>query len=443
MTTTQKVVTMMQSFGSVPDDGAIYNGYDGDYREKAWAVTASQMARNTFNPIRNIIESMKIEPNPEKELIRLSIGDPTVFGNLKPADNVVAALQTAIADGKHNGYGPSTGFVEARKAVAEHVSCAGAEIDESDVILCSGCSCALDLCIAVIADPGQNILVPKPGFPLYQTLANGIGVATREYNLIPDEGWQVDLADLESTIDSRTAAIVVNNPSNPCGSVFDRDHLRAILAVAERHCVPIIADEIYEHFVFPDGPDYHPIASLTDTVPVLSCGGLTKRYLVPGWRLGWITVHDRANVFGAGGVRKGLQSLSQRIIGANTLVQGALPQILKSTPASFFASTIDVIRSNAELAFTRLSAVPGLRPVMPSGAMYMMVGLERRNFPGFADDLDLVSALISEQSVFCLPGVLLNAFVVVRSCADRSRRQEEVRRRQSVLLNALCPRPLV
>merc|ERR1712055_78573 len=277
-----------------------------------------------------------------------------------------------------------------------------------------------------MADEGQNILIPRPGFPLYTTLSAGLGIETREYNLLPNQDWEVDLLHMESLIDANTAAIVVNSPSNPCGSVFSPSHMKQILAIAEEYKVPIIADEIYDYFVFPGqtyvpiaslttnvpvlscggltkrflvpgwrmgwiaiivnspsnpcgsvfspahlrqildiaerhkvpiiadeiydnfvfpGETYVPIASLTTTVPVLSCGGLTKRFLVPGWRMGWIVIYDRGHVFDHE-VRKGLLCMSQRIIGSNTLVQGALPTILANTPKSFFDDTINVIQNN-------------------------------------------------------------------------------------------------
>jgi len=339
-------------------------------------------------------------------MISLSIGDPTVFGNLLPAKEVVDALHKALDSQKCNGYGPSTGSVEARAAVAKHISVPGGEVTSDDVILCSGCSCALDIAISTLADDGQNILVPRPGFPLYTTLSAGLGIQTREYDLLPDQDWMVDLGHMESLIDHNTAAIIVNSPSNPCGSVFSPAHLKQILDIAERHKVPIIADEIYDNFVFP-GETYVPIASLTTTVPVLSCGGLTKRFLVPGWRMGWIVIYDRGHVFDHE-VRKGLLCMSQRIIGSNTLVQGALPTILANTPKSFFDDTINVIQNNAKLAFTKLRGIPGLMPVMPQGAMYMMVKIDRTRFPGFKSDLQFVERLVAEQSVFCLPGKCFN-----------------------------------
>ena len=155
-------------------------------------------------------------------------------------------------------YGPSTGCVKAREAVATHISVPGGEVPDiprrgssdsyshqvtaEDVILCSGCSCALDIAIATLADAGANILVPRPGFPLYTTLAAGLGIHTRDYDLLPDQDWQVDLDHMESLIDHNTAAIIVNSPSNPCGSVFSPAHLVQILEIAERYKVPIIGE---------------------------------------------------------------------------------------------------------------------------------------------------------------------------------------------------------
>lgn len=370
---------------------------------KAWSVGSSSYARSTFNPIRNIMENMAIVPNPDKPMIALSIGDPTVFGNLVPAPEITQAVTDALQSGKFNGYGPSTGLESARAAVAKHWSVEGkVDLQPQDIILCSGCSCALDLCITALCSPGQNLLVPRPGFPLYTTLAHSLHIKTKHYDLRPDRNWEVDLDNLEAAIDENTAAIVINNPSNPCGSVYPEHHLRDILQVAARNKVPIIADEIYDYFVF-EGMQYHPLASLTEEVPVLSCGGLTKRYLVPGWRFGWIAISDKGGVFDQG-LRQGLHSLSQRIIGANTLIQGALPTILQNTPNSFFSDTIDQIQRNAVMSHTALSAIPGLSPVMPQGAMYMMVGIDMKKFPSFKNDLEFVEKMISEESVFCLPG---------------------------------------
>ena len=107
-------------------------------------------------------------------------------------------------------------------------------------------------------------------------------------------------------------------------------------------------------------------------------------------------------------MRKGLLCMSQRIIGSNTLVQGALPTILANTPKSFFDDTISVVEGNANLAFRKLRGVPGLMPLMPQGTMYMMVKIDITRFPDFDSDLQFVERLVAEQSVFCLPGKCFN-----------------------------------
>lgn len=144
------------------------------------------------------------------------------------------------------------------------------------------------------------------------------------------------------------------------------------------------------------------ISSLSKNVPVLSCSGLTKRFLVPGWRTGWIIIHDRQNRLAE--VSTGLRNLCGRILGSNTLVQGAIPAILEKTPQSYFDSVIEILSENAILAYSRLKMVRGLNPIMPNGAMYMMIGLRLEHFPEFNDDVTFIQELVNEQSVFCLPG---------------------------------------
>uniref|UniRef100_A0A182P8J3 Tyrosine aminotransferase n=1 Tax=Anopheles epiroticus TaxID=199890 RepID=A0A182P8J3_9DIPT len=413
-------------------------------KRNRWNVAISEFARLTHNPIRAIVEELNIQPNPSKPLIALSIGDPTTFGNLKPSPETVDAVRQAIEDGSGNGYAPANGHLEAREAVARYVQHQGA-VTPNDVILCSGCSSSLDLCISVLGGPGKNILIPKPGFSIYRTLAEGFGIECRTYDLLPERNWEADLVQLEQLIDEQTCALVVTNPGNPCGSVFSKAHLEAIVDIAERHFVPIIADEIYEHFVFP-GHEFHAVSSLSNRVPVLSCGGLTKRFLVPGWRMGWIIVHDRDGVFAEVRrgltnlsvrilgtntlvqralpaildntpkdffddlvatlhVRRGLTNLSVRILGTNTLVQRALPAILDNTPKDFFDDLVATLHRHAEVAYKGIKQIRGLNPIMPGGAMYMMVGIDVEHFPEFETDLRFVEALVAEQSVFCLPGL--------------------------------------
>lgn len=171
-------------------------------------------------------------------------GDPTTFGNFNVDPFIVESVRESLESYKWNGYGPSAGHLDARKAVAEYVSPHQGAVTPNDVILCSGCSSALDICITTLGSDGDNILCPRPGFSIYNTLAEGMGIQIRHYDLIPERNWEVDLDQMESLIDDRTTAILITNPSNPCSSVFTKQHLLDILDIAERHRLPIIADEV-------------------------------------------------------------------------------------------------------------------------------------------------------------------------------------------------------
>jgi tyrosine aminotransferase len=207
-------------------------------------------------------------------------------------------------------------------------------VTADDIILTSGCSHALEMATLTLVSPGENILIPRPCYN-YKTWIDGMKIETKAYNLVPEKNWNVDLTHLESLIDDKTKAIMVNSPGNPCGNVFSKNHILEILSVAERNNLPIIADEIYEHFVYP-GIEYHSFSALSKNVPILTCSGLSKRFLTPGIRMGWIIIHDRHDQLVD--VKQGLRNVSARILGPNSTVQYALPDILKNTPQQFFVN---------------------------------------------------------------------------------------------------------
>ncbi|CAJ0764005.1 24078_t:CDS:2, partial [Entrophospora sp. SA101] len=182
-------------------------------------------------------------------------------------------------------------------------------------------------------------------------------------------------------------------------------HLEAILSICETYKLPIISDEIYEDMVF-NSSKFYPIANLTTTVPVLKISGLAKRFLVPGWRVGWVFIHDRNDVLK--NVRSGLNSLANLILGANSLMQHALPDMLKNTPESFYQTTITQLEENARLSAEILAKIPGLNVIIPEGAMYIMFGINFNQFKDFKNDVDFTEKLVQEESVLCLPGTCFN-----------------------------------
>jgi len=236
-------------------------------------------------------------------------------------------------------------------------------------------------------------------------------IEERYYNLCMDKNWEADLDHMESLIDDRTAAIVVNNPNNPTGAVYSREHLEDILKLAQKHRVPIIADEIYGDMVF-GGAQFHPMHTLKPKVPMLTCDGISKRYLVPGWRLGWLIVHDVDDAFCK--VRTAVRQLAQKIVGPCALMQGALPAILKNTPPEFFQRTRDILSENVDIVCRELASVPGITPIKAQGAMYMMIGVDVCSFPEFDGEEALIKALIAEESLYCLPGSAFNSPGAIR-----------------------------
>lgn len=300
-------------------------------------VKVTDYARLSINPLRKLKFDQVTEPNASKKTITLQLGDPTIFGNFPPPRQCLNALHNSL-DKDTFLYNAGQGRIEAREAIA-HYSRHQGDVKADDIILACGCGHALEMCIMSLVAPGENLLIPRPCYN-YRTWTEGLHIETRPYNLDPKNEWNVDLDHMESLIDEKTRAIIVNNPGNPCGSVFSVDHILEILAIAERYKIPIIADEVYEFFTFP-GVKFHSIASLSKEVPVLTCSALSKRFLVPGIRMGWIIINDRHGALRD--VKQGLLNVTGRILGPNSTVQHALPEILRNTPQEFFDITMETI----------------------------------------------------------------------------------------------------
>lgn len=327
-----------------------------------------------------------------------------------------------------DGYGPAVGALAAREAIVERYSSADNVFTADDVVLASGCSHALQMAIEAVANAGENILVPHPGFPLYSTLCRPHNIVDKPYKIdMTGEDVRIDLSYMATIIDDNTKAIIVNNPGNPTGGVFTKEHLEEILAFAHQYKLIIIADEIYGDLVY-NGATFYPLASLSPKVPIITCDGIAKRWMVPGWRLGWLIIHNHFGVLTD--VKNGIVALSQKIVGPCSLVQGALPKILRETPEDYFVYTRNVIETNANIVDSILADVPGMRVVKPKGAMYMMVNISRT---AYGSDVSFCQNLIREESVFCLPGQAFSApgyFRVVLTCGSEDMEEAALRIRE-------------
>jgi len=366
---------------------------------------------------------MKPPSGLNKTFIPLSIGDPTTDGNFLPPSEVISDLQSIIASGKSNGYGPSVGTGGARAAVAKYwkqfattipVSEADRLITADHVVLGSGASHALLMVITALCNPGDNVLIPAPCFSLYATICGSYGIEVRHYPCSSENNWECDLDALTVQCDQKTKAILINNPSNPCGSNFSRAHVTQILQTAEKLRLPVIADEIYAGMVF-GSETFTSVSDVETPVPRFIVGGIAKNYMVPGWRLGWVLVMDSLGI--ASKVLDGIVQLSTLIVGPNSLIQAALPVMLEGVDEAYRRKVNKDLEANATAAFNIFSRCKGLRPTIPQGAMYLMVQIDIARFgEEIQSGVDFAKLLLTEENVQVLPGEIFqmpNFFRVV------------------------------
>src|SRR5450755_4674097 len=224
------------------------------------------------------------------KILPLNIGDPLNFDFQTPA-HMIEAVYRAMRDGK-NGYSPSSGVKEAIDAIRGEAA-RKSITSIQDVFVTSGVSETVDLCLSALLNPGDNLLTPCPDYPLYSAVLAKLEIDLNTYYLNEEDGWQPDLDDIQKKITPRTRGIVLINPNNPTGSMCTRTMLEQVADIARRHNLIIFADEIYDKLIL-DGDEHISMASVAPDVPVVTFGGLSKNYLVPGWRIGWGIVSGEA-----------------------------------------------------------------------------------------------------------------------------------------------------
>jgi len=385
--------------------------------EKKWNVRPSEASLGIVNPIRELVERMG-KPNPDKKVVSLAQGDPSAYGNLPPNPRFVEAVVACTTSGQGNGYSPSSGVEKARVAVASAHSPPNRPVPPHHVFLTAGCSQGLEKAISSLAFKGCNILLPTPGFPLYETICSFYGVEPRFYSLQGCKRWEANADHIEALADDNTTALLVCNPGNPTGQNYSEQHIRSLVQVADRLRLPIIADEVYADMVFA-GETFTSVAEISHTVPVLSIGAVSKRCLVPGWRCGWIVVHDRNNILADANVIEALVRQQMITLGPCGLIQEALPTILHQLKSDkkWTQGVMAELQRSADVTISRIQAIPGLKIISePQGAMYVLVGISDSTYPGLSDDVVFAQRLMEEESVVVLPGKCFRAPGTFRIC---------------------------
>lgn len=343
--------------------------------------------------IRNIVaEARKVEAA-GRAVKYLNIGDPIPFGFETPPA-LVEAVGRALRDGR-NGYVPSPGIAEAREAVAADWSARGFPADPDRVLITGGTSEGIELALTALVNPGDSVLVPMPTYPLYTAVLAKIGAVPRYYRKDPGNGWQPDLRHLESLIDARTRALVIIDPNNPTGAVYPEGTRRALLAIAGRHGLTVLADEVYGDLAY-DGP-VPPIGSLDRDAPIISFSSLSKAYLAPGWRAGWMVAGRSPRL---DDLLAAIKKLADGRLCSNGPAQYAIaPALLgdRSHQVAFRAA----LRERAAVTVRALNAIPGLSCVAPAGAFYAMPQV--RLPQGHTDERFIVE-LLRATGVLCVYG---------------------------------------
>jgi aspartate/methionine/tyrosine aminotransferase len=343
--------------------------------------------------IRNIVAEAKAVEARGQRVRYLNIGDPVAFGFQTPAHLIDAATR-AMRDG-HNGYLPSPGIAEAREAVAADYAARGVQVSPDRVLITTGTSEGIELALNALVDAGDEVLVPSPTYPLYTAILAKMDARPRYYRTDPSREWLPDLDHLKTLVTPRTRALVVIDPNNPTGAVYPPAVRRALVDFAERHELTILADEVYGDIAY-DGP--HPLLGTYDSdAPIISFSSLSKAYLAPGWRAGWLVVGATPRL---DDVLAAIRKLADGRLCSPGPMQYAVTAALtgdRSHQAAFRAA----LRERARITTDMLNAIPGMRCVEPRGAFYAMPSVALP--PGRSDE-DYVLALLRQTGILCVYG---------------------------------------
>src|SRR3989338_1260280 len=240
------------------------------------AIPPASRTKNIYYAIRELTALAERMPG---KVDYYSIGDPVRLEyDFKTPQHMIDAVVRAMHEGR-NFYPPSMGILEAVEAIKRDASKKGIASMQR-VIVTTGASEAIEMCLTSLANRGENVLCPLPGYPLYPAVLAKLEVGLNPYYLDEENGWQPDVDDMAKRIDSKTRAIVVINPNNPTGSVAEKKTLKGILDLAGQHNLVVLADEIYDKMVY-RGVEQTAMASLAKDVPVVTFNGLAKNYLAP------------------------------------------------------------------------------------------------------------------------------------------------------------------
>ena len=360
-------------------------------------IPVANRAANIEYAIRDVVVPATELERQGHKILKLNIGDPIAYPGLPTPKHMVEAYANAIKNGR-NGYSPSYGLPELRAAIAQDERRKGWNASQDDIYVCHGVTEALQIIFAATLEEGSKVLAPGPHYPPYMAYPQMYGAQTVEYKLKPDDGWSLDFDDIEQKMDEDVRLLVLINPNNPCGNVAGKDEIFRLLAIARKwpNCI-IVADEIY------DGLDFtglhRSVASLSPDVPVFVLNGVSKVYYAPGWRIGYLAIHDPVRRLID--IRDGIERLLRSRLCASTPAQlGYLAGL--DSDRTWMKSYSDKVVRQRNLCVDRIEKIEGLEVQSAGGAFYMFVKLTDSKWQN--NDKEFVLNLLHEEHVLVVHG---------------------------------------
>jgi alanine-synthesizing transaminase len=352
-----------------------------------------------------LVEAQRLEAEGHK-ILKLNIGNPAPFGFEAP--------EAIVADMVHNlpeaqGYSDSRGIYSARTAVAQYYQGRGlTDTQVDDVFIGNGVSELISLVLQAFLDDGNEILVPAPDYPLWTGAVTLSGGTPVHYRCDEENGWNPDLADIESKITPNTHGLVIINPNNPTGAVYSDEVVRGLVDIARRHELVVFSDEIYEKILFDDAVHRHSATYAADDVLCLTFSGLSKAYRVCGYRAGWVMISGPRHM--AEDFLEGLTLLANMRMCSNVPAQHAI-----QTALGGYQSVNEYIvpggrfYEQSKAASAMLNEIDGVSCVEPQGALYCFPKLDTEMF-GITDDEKFVIELLRAKKILVTHGTGFNWF---------------------------------
>jgi alanine-synthesizing transaminase len=337
------------------------------------------------------------------EIVSLNIGNPGAFGFRTPETMRLAMIENLKAA---EGYCHQKGIFPAREAVVMQQQERGVRgVTAEEVFIGNGVSELIDLTLRALLTADEEVLVPSPDYPLWTAAVNLNRGRAVHYPCRSERGFVPDPAEIEALISKRTRAIVVINPNNPTGAVYPRETLEAIVRIAEKYHLVVLADEIYDQMTY-DAAEFVPLATLVHNTLCCTLSGLSKVYRACGFRVGWASFSgdlDNAREY-----LSALELLSSLRLCSNVPGQWAV-----QTALGGYQSIRDLVRPGGRLYESRKAIIDAvarsgyLTLAPPMGALYAFVGVDTDRLPEF-DDRQFALDLLEQKHVLVAPGTSFN-----------------------------------